>query len=286
MNRARQQIESWIQQSVESWQAASGSVEEAMAYSVNAGGKRLRPQLVVAASEYVGIDPERVRDAAVAVEYLHTYSLIHDDLPAMDNDDMRRGRPTSHKVFGEAMAILAGDALLTEAFVLMSRLDAAGFSPWGVVRATNQLAKAAGRQGLVRGQVQDLAGEHQELSVEALSDIHRNKTAVLFEACLSIPALLAEDEGQAKVLSRFGRHFGLAFKMVDDILNVVGDARQLGKATGTDAGLGKATYPRLLGMEGARQLLGDHVRDAKHGLDPNKAQVLEGLLTFAVERTW
>lgn len=286
MNQARHQIEEWIQQSVASWQAETGSVEEAMAYSVNAGGKRLRPQLVLAAAEYMGIDRERVQDAAVAVEYLHTYSLIHDDLPAMDNDDMRRGRPTSHKVFGEALAILAGDALLTEAFVLMSRLNAAGFSPAGVVRATHQLARAAGRQGLVRGQVQDLAGENRDLSVESLSEIHRNKTAVLFEACLSIPALLAEDDRGAQVLSSFGRHFGLAFQMVDDILNVVGDARQLGKATGTDAGLGKATYPRLLGMDGARELLGEHVRDAKHGLDPSKAQVLEGLLTFAVERTW
>ena len=257
-----------------------------MAYSINAGGKRLRPQLVLAAADYLGIEQERIQDAALAVEYLHTYSLIHDDLPAMDDDDVRRGRPTSHKVFGEAMAILAGDALLTEAFVLMTRLGEAGFAPSGVVRATGQLARAAGRQGLVRGQVQDLAGEHQELSLEALSEIHRNKTAVLFEACLSIPALLVEDPHQVQVLSSFGRHFGLAFQMVDDILNVVGDARQLGKATGTDAGLGKATYPRLLGMDGARALLGEHVRDAKHGLDPKKAEVLEGLLTFAVERTW
>ncbi|PSR24159.1 MAG: polyprenyl synthetase [Sulfobacillus acidophilus] len=286
MARARESIETWIVQDLEAMAAKPGSVEEAMRYSLLAGGKRLRPQLVLASGEYLGVEPQRLRLAALAVEYVHTYSLIHDDLPAMDNDDLRRGQPTSHKVFGEAMAILAGDALLTEAFVKMTGLLEAGFGPRAVVAATRALAIGVGREGLVRGQVQDLAAEHVDIGVQALAEIHRHKTAALFEACVTVPAYLVEDPEAVEVLSGFGQGFGLAFQMVDDILNVVGDPAKMGKAAGTDAGLGKATYPRLIGLGAARSLLAEQVQAAGRALDPERGELLHQLLQYSIERTW
>ncbi|MCY0899494.1 MAG: polyprenyl synthetase family protein [Firmicutes bacterium] len=286
MEQARRQVDQWIDQDLASMEVQPGSVEEAMQYSLTAGGKRLRPQLVLAAGEYVGIPWEPLRPVALAVEYVHTYSLIHDDLPAMDNDDFRRGRPTSHKMFGEAMAILAGDALLTEAFVKMAELSTTAFEAGAVLRATHCLAVAAGRQGLIRGQVRDLAAEHQEISVEALRDIHLKKTAALFEACVKMPALLVGRMGDADALGHFGQHFGLAFQMVDDILNVVGDPAVLGKATGTDAGLGKATYPRLVGLDQARVLVDEQSRLALAKLDQARLETLKGILTYAQRRSW
>lgn len=286
MDQAREHIEGWIAEDLAQMDNTPGTVDDAMRYSLEAGGKRLRPQLVLAAGEYVGVEWPRLKPAALAIEYLHTYSLIHDDLPAMDNDDLRRGRPTSHKIFGDAMAILAGDALLTEAFWHMTALLECGFDAGGVARSIRRLALSAGRQGLVRGQVQDLAAENQDITAEALVSIHEKKTAALFVAALEIPAILAGDARAVDELGRFGRHFGLAFQMVDDILNVIGDSQQLGKATGTDAGLGKATYPRLLGLDGARKLLREHADFAAAGLDPDRSGTLEALLRFAVERTW
>jgi geranylgeranyl diphosphate synthase type II len=286
MESARSTIEAWIVQDLEAMEVKPGSVEEAMQYSLLAGGKRLRPQLVLASGEYLGIAPQRLRLAALAVEYVHTYSLIHDDLPAMDDDDLRRGKPTSHKVFGEALAILAGDALLTEAFVKMTGLVEAGFVPRTVVAATRALAVCAGREGLVRGQVQDLAAEHVDIGVQALAEIHRRKTAALIEASVTVPAYLVDDDEAIAALSAFGQGFGLAFQMVDDILNVVGDPARMGKATGTDAGLGKATYPRLIGLEASRSLLSEQVQATARALDSERGALLHELLHYSVERTW
>lgn len=283
----RRQIEQWIEDALPAAQAVGGAVEEAMRYSLLAGGKRLRPQLVLAAALYLQEAPERFRPVALAVEFLHTYSLIHDDLPAMDNDDLRRGVPTSHKVYGEAMAILAGDALLTEAFHQMASPAMGSFAPDKVIGAIAHLAQAAGRQGLIRGQVMDLAAEHQAVAMDDLERIHRLKTGALFEACLTLPAILVGDgEGQSR-LSRFAAHFGLAFQIVDDILNVIGDQAVLGKATGTDVKLGKATYPRLLGLEEAQRLAAFHRDQADQALgEGTTADVLRGLLHFAVDRQW
>lgn len=287
MQTARAATEQWIAQDFRAMDPHPGSVEEAMHYSLAAGGKRLRPLLVLAAGEYVGIgDWVRLQAAALAVEYLHTYSLIHDDLPAMDDDDLRRGRATSHKVFGEAMAILAGDALLTEAFSKMMTLTEAGFGADGVVRASRRLADNAGRRGLVAGQVKDLAAEQREIDAEALREIHLQKTASLIEAAVTIPALLLGDGAAEQHLVHYGRLFGLAFQMVDDILNVVGDSGQMGKATGTDAGRGKATYPRLLGLDKARAMLREISQLAVQQLDPQRGAVLIGLMVYAVDRTW
>ncbi len=286
MEESRSTIDQWIEADFPGQPDGSQSIEAAMRYSLLAGGKRLRPQLVLASGAYLGIVPKRLRPACLAVEYLHTYSLIHDDLPSMDNDDWRRGMATSHKVFGEALAILAGDALLTEAFAKMSELVTLGFSPPKVVSATQLLAHRAGRRGLVQGQVLDLAAENRDISVDALQEIHRLKTAALIEACVAIPAVLVGDRQSEEALLHYGRYFGLAFQMVDDILNVVGDATELGKATGTDAGLGKATYPRLVGMERAQAVLWQYEKEALTRLDIARGPLLSGLLTFAMDRKW
>lgn len=286
MENAKTMVDDWIHRDIEAMASEPGSVEEAMSYSLLNGGKRLRPLLVLAAGEYLGIAWQNLMDVALAVEYVHTYSLIHDDLPAMDNDDYRRGHLTAHKVFGEARAILAGDALLTEAFAKMSSIDAALFPAQGVVDATQALAQACGRRGLVRGQVRDLAAEHTVITLEALQAIHAQKTAALFQASLRIPALLKGDRQSDQEFEQFGLHFGLAFQIVDDILNVVGDPNKMGKATGTDALLEKATYPRLLGMDEAHSLMMHHVEQAKRVLSGERSPLLIDLLEFAVRRTW
>lgn len=286
LKTTRHLVDDWIQQDIDAMDAQPGSVEEAMAYALQAGGKRIRPQLMMAAADYVGLTWDRIRPAVLAIEYLHTYSLIHDDLPAMDDDALRRGRPTAHKVFGEAMAILAGDALLTEAFNQMARLTEQGFPSRSVVAAIERLARAAGRSGLVRGQVEDLAAENKTVGLEELEEIQRMKTGALFKTALAIPPMLVEDEHTAQALTSFGEHFGLVFQMVDDILNVIGDPKLLGKATGTDASRGKATYPRLMTIEQVKKLIDTHVESAKSELDGSDSTILEGLIDFARDRSW
>ncbi len=225
---------------------------EAMEYSLLAGGKRLRPVLVVAARRLFdsGLDP---MPAAGALELVHTYSLIHDDLPAMDDDDLRRGRPTSHKRFGEALAILAGDALLTEAFGLVARAYAGGDPDRGLA-VVAELARAAGAAGMVGGQVLDMAGEAHDQP--ALERLHRMKTGALMTAAVRCGGLLGgADTGALAALTAYGRQIGLAFQVADDVLDVVGDRDRLGKSTGKDTAQDKCTYPALLGLESARGLV-------------------------------
>lgn len=286
LTMTRQLVDTWIKEDIASMDVQAGSVEEAMSYALQAGGKRIRPQLMLAAADYVGLAWERIHPAALAIEYLHTYSLIHDDLPAMDNDELRRGKPTTHKVFGEAMAILAGDALLTEAFGKMALLAEQGFPPHLVVAAMDRLAGAAGRTGLVRGQVQDLAAENKAVDLDWLENIQLLKTGAIFTAALAIPSILAEDHENVDALTAFGQHFGLVFQMVDDVLNVIGDSKLLGKATGTDASRGKATYPRLMSLEEVNKLIDTHVEAAKRELDGPKKDILVGLVDFARDRSW
>ncbi len=224
----------------------------AMEYSLLAGGKRLRPALVMAARRLfdTGLDP---MPAAAALELIHTYSLIHDDLPAMDDDDLRRGRPTSHKRFGEALAILAGDALLTEAFGLVARAYA-GVDPGRGLALTAELARAAGAAGMVGGQVLDMAGEARDQP--ALERLQRMKTGALMTAAVRCGGLLGgADAGALAALTAYGRQIGLAFQVADDVLDVVGDRAALGKSTGKDAVQDKCTYPALLGLEPARGLV-------------------------------
>lgn len=250
---------------------------EAMAYSLAAGGKRLRPVLMGASYEIFGGKARDILPAACALEMVHTYSLVHDDLPAMDDDDLRRGRPTSHKVYGEALAILAGDALLTDAFtVLLSSKYPKRVKPEGLLAAARALAARAGAGGMVSGQAADLEAEgflkgkagaaRREKGLALLSYIHLHKTADLITAAVEMGALLAgAPERDAKALSVFGRDIGLCFQVADDILDVVGDKKKLGKS-GSDARNNKLTYASLLGVEEAKRRAEALLRRALPGL--------------------
>ncbi len=257
-------------------------------YSLTAGGKRIRPVLCIAAYEACGGDGDIVPCAA-ALEFIHTYSLIHDDLPAMDDDDLRRGKPTNHKVFGEAMAILAGDALLTEAFALIARhvaadpLIPASSGLWVI----HDLATAAGIRGMVAGQAQDILSEGEEPDAETLAFIHTHKTAALITASVRIGGMLAGcSDDILESLTRYGRATGLAFQITDDILDVVGDTGVLGKTTGSDEEKNKLTYPRLFGIAAARQKalqLVDEAVDALSSFD-GKADPLREIARFLSTR--
>ena len=230
-------------------------LSRAVRYSLFAGGKRLRPTLVLATAEAVGGNMKDALPAAAAFEMIHTYSLIHDDLPAMDNDSLRRGQPTSHIVFGEAMAILAGDALQTHAFEVIAQPSGRCQVPTEErMRAVAVLAEATGARGMVGGQVADLESEGTPADAEMLEFIHRHKTGALIRASVEVGAIVGGgDEKVVYELRRFGEEIGLAFQIVDDILDVVGTAESLGKTVGKDSKAGKATYPAVHGMEDAKR---------------------------------
>lgn len=263
-------------------------LSEAMRYSVFGGGKRVRPILLLAATDAVGGDGEAVLSAACALEFLHTYSLIHDDLPVMDDDDYRRGQLTSHKIFGEAVAILAGDALLTYAFEVMAGPDLqARFAPAVLLEATYCLAHAAGFFGMVGGQVVDMASEGREVSFDVLDYIHRHKTAALIGAAVTMGGLLGGGSAaQLGALKRYGQSIGLAFQIADDILDVEGDSAALGKQVGQDVQHGKATYPALLGVEASRQRAAALLNEALAALSEfdGAAERLRQLARFIVNR--
>jgi geranylgeranyl diphosphate synthase type II len=287
INRSQLMIERWIAEDLDRPEPLPGRIIEAMRYSALAGGKRLRPLLLLAAAEYLKIPADRVKPAALAIEYVHTYSLIHDDLPAMDNDDLRRGKPTNHIVFGEALAILAGDGLLTEAFAKLAQLNEDDFPAQNVLYAVAGLAHASGAHGLIAGQTADLAAEHHNIGLSALEALHAKKTGAIFEAACQIPAWLTGNRGAAAGLQGFGSHFGLAFQIVDDILNVIGDSVVMGKSTGTDVSLDKATYPRVVGIDAAWKMAYHHQNLAEESLDKavGQADWLLALLKRAVNRS-
>jgi len=234
---------------------------EAVRYSLEAGGKRVRPVLCMLACESVGGSPAQALPGALALEYVHTYSLIHDDLPAMDDDDLRRGRPTSHKVFGEGHAILAGDALLTEAFGVLATAD---LDPTRRAEALALLAEGAGWRGMAGGQALDLEGETlTTYDLDHLRLIHRLKTGALLRASLEIGGVLGGAHPvEQSALRAFGEAIGLAFQIQDDILDATASEADLGKRAGKDAGRGKITYPSLLGLEGARKALDEATENA------------------------
>ncbi|QDS93509.1 Farnesyl diphosphate synthase [Roseimaritima multifibrata] len=260
-------------------------LREAMRYSLLSPGKRLRPALVLMAAEACGGDVQQVVPAAIAVEMIHAYSLIHDDLPAMDNDALRRGRPTCHIQFGEATAILAGDALLTNAFeVLATRFEPASERATAVA----MLATAAGRSALVGGQMDDLAAETDgDHTLERLQAIHRRKTGALFNVSLQLGALSAgASDAQRKALQDYGDALGLAFQVIDDILDHGGHSAELGKETGRDAARGKLTYPALMGEESAREhaIRLINVADDAIGLFDSAGWRLNWLTSFVLQR--
>lgn len=250
-------------------------IKESMIYSLNAGGKRLRPILLFATLHAFGREERLGLDVACALEMIHTYSLIHDDLPSMDDDDLRRGKPTNHKVYGEAVAILAGDGLLTHSFEIIAKSQELSDTLKANIIAF--LAQAAGPAGMVGGQVADLLGEHKDLNVEELEYIHEHKTGKLLRFAVVAGAIIAgATREQQEYLDQFARHLGLVFQIKDDILDIEGNEEQIGKPVGSDVGKDKSTYPKLLTLEGAKKKCNDHLNKAKVWLE--KANVDSDLL--------
>jgi len=249
----RKLVERALARSLPSSGVRPATIHRAMRYSLLGGGKRLRPILTLAAAEACGIkDPAKALPAACAVELIHTYSLIHDDLPCMDDDDLRRGRPTSHKVYGEGVAVLAGDALLTRAFALLAEITPAKRYPLSVL--LEETAMAAGSLQLIAGQVADIEAEGKKLSIRDVRFIHERKTGAMIVLSLRLGAMIANaTPGQLKAVTQFGKALGLAFQIIDDILDVTQSSEQLGKSAGKDLKDSKATYPAVIGLESSHK---------------------------------
>ncbi|MEK4200648.1 polyprenyl synthetase family protein [Cytobacillus sp. FSL K6-0265] len=254
-------------------------LKEAMQYSLSAGGKRIRPLLLFATLAAYGQETLKGLNSACALEMVHTYSLIHDDLPSMDDDDLRRGKPTNHKVFGEANAILAGDALLTYSFQLIAETDEAFANPEAKIALIKEFAKSAGAEGMVGGQVADMLGEQKTLTLPELEYIHVHKTGKLLRFGVIAGAILsgATDE-EKQLLIEFSTHLGLAFQIRDDILDLEGSEELIGKPVGSDEANAKSTYPSILTMEGAKAALDEHTQLAKEKLAKT------GLNTYYLEK--
>jgi len=264
------------------------SIHKAMRYSVFAGGKRLRPILTLSAGEAFGANASDLMPTACALELIHTYSLIHDDLPALDNDDLRRGRPTCHKVFGEAMAILAGDALLTRAFQILSDASLSHISDSQRIRVLNEVSNAAGTENaLIGGQVLDIEAEGKVIDATALEQIHIGKTGAMIRAAIRTGAIIAGvDEQILGQLTIYADKVGLAFQIADDLLDITATSEQLGKTPGKDAAVNKATYPAVYGIETSKRLathLSNGAIEALTGLQAD-TDVLTALARFVVER--
>lgn len=271
--------ESALRDYLDTWTGAPAVLRDAVAYSLFAGGKRLRPALALGACELVCGDDAPALPAACALEMIHTYSLIHDDLPSMDNDDLRRGKPTSHKVYGEAIAILAGDALLTMAFDIACRTNN--------VAVIREIARAAGVEGMVGGQVLDMESENKTLTLDALRRVHSCKTGALIRASVRAGAMAAgATDALLSALTAYGEHIGLAFQIADDILDVTGDEAQIGKPVGSDQANLKSTYPAIAGLDRAKQLAEEAAASAVRALGPfgPDADTLRTLAEFIVSR--
>jgi len=268
--------------------ANSSRISKAMKYSLMAGGKRLRPILCLAATEAVGGKSENTVRAACALEMIHTYSLIHDDLPAMDNDDLRRGRPTCHLAFNEATAILAGDGLLTLAFQILSTNNFTNenqASKW--LRVLHHIASAAGYEGMIEGQMRDIASEGIQLEIEALEKMHALKTGALIEASIHTGAVLGDgSQEQIECLRIYAENIGLAFQVIDDILDVEGDPAVMGKGVGADQTRNKNTYPALMGIKESRAFARKLVNNALQALNyfDNKSDPLRAIAQYIIER--
>ncbi|MBP1753267.1 MAG: ispA [Geobacteraceae bacterium] len=265
------------------------SIHKAMRYSIFAGGKRVRPILMLAACEAAGGNSEGAMTAACAMEMIHTYSLIHDDLPAMDNDDFRRGKPTNHKVFGEAVAILAGDALLTEAFILLSSLEACpSIDPLMRLKVVSEISRCAGSRGMIGGQAVDMESEGKpEIDFATVQYIHTHKTGALIKASVRAGALLGgADKKSEAALVKYGEAVGLAFQIADDILDIEGTTEEIGKDAGSDQERGKATYPAAIGIAESRRRAAELVDVALDALScfGEKADPLREIAKYIVKR--
>ena len=286
LEEGRKLADSALQRLLPGPEERPASIHRAMRHSVFAGGKRIRPILCMEAGRAVaGSLPAGIEEAGAALEMLHTYSLIHDDLPALDNDDLRRGRPTCHKAFGEAIAILAGDALQTQAYEVLSRLQCPAEAR---VKIIEEIARGTGTiNGMIGGQVVDLESEHTRPDQETLQYIHESKTAALITASVVSGGIFARgSEDQVNNLRRFGQSIGLAFQIVDDILDVTQTSEQLGKTAGKDAASEKATYPALFGLEASRKQAAELLASACSVLEGfgSQAETLQTIARFLIER--
>jgi geranylgeranyl diphosphate synthase type II len=292
LNTKRQIIDAFIKNYFNS-PLNPDALQKSMVYSLSAGGKRIRPVLCIAAYEACGgDDDDGIVLYASALEFIHTYSLIHDDLPAMDNDDLRRGKPTNHKVFGEGMAILAGDALLTEAFYMLSNNSnqmpsAISRKPSVILGVIREIAMASGAHGMVGGQAQDLLSEDSEPDAKTLSFIHSHKTAALITASVRSGGMLAGCSDEKLFgLTNYGENIGLAFQIIDDILDVEGDTEVIGKPKGSDEKKKKMTYPKLYGIEKSKEKAKELVKSAIGALEifDEKAEPLRAIARYLLER--
>jgi geranylgeranyl diphosphate synthase type II len=285
----REEVDAALDRALPSESAWPATIHRAVRYSLFAGGKRIRPLLVLASGESVGGAREDLMPLACAVEMIHTYSLIHDDLPAMDDDDLRRGKPTSHRVFGEATAILAGDALLTRAFHLMAEIPE-GWDDARVrrrVQATAVLGEACGTTGLIGGQVMDLESEGRTIDAASLECLHRAKTGALLSGCVRGGAILGgAGTAELDLLSRYASAIGLAFQVVDDVLDATEDAERLGKTAGKDEAARKATYVSVHGLETAKAMAAALRQEALDALDPlgGRGGLLAAIARLIVDR--
>ena len=284
-NERRELVESELPKQLrQSGKPLDETLTESMEYSLMAGGKRLRPILLMAAADAAGAKGEDFLASACAIEMIHTYSLIHDDLPAMDNDDYRRGKLTNHMIYGAGIATLAGDALLTLAFEVMTREDV---SPEIKLAVIQEMSAAAGPQGMVGGQAVDLESEGKRIPLEKLREMHLGKTGALFKAAIRSGAILAKaDEKTLAALTDYALAFGLAFQITDDILDVVGDEATIGKPVGSDERNNKSTYVTLTSLEEARRLASEAVDDGLKAIAPlgDKAKFLGALLEYLISR--
>lgn len=263
------------------------TIMEAMNYSLKAGGKRLRPILTLESCRIVGGNEEDAIPFAIAIEMIHTYSLIHDDLPALDNDDLRRGKPTNHKVFGEGMATLAGDALLNYAFEVMlsSAIDKEDANKY--LKAINEVAKHAGIYGMIGGQVVDVESENKVIDKDKLDFIHLNKTAAMIIGCMRAGAIVGGADKEAlEKITTYAKNIGLSFQIVDDILDIVGEEEKLGKPIGSDLENHKSTYPSLLGLEESRRIANELIDEAKNTIKDLSSEVefLNQLADYIINR--
>ena len=288
LKQQQEKVDQFLDHVVPPGHVLAKTLYESMRYSLLGGGKRIRPILTLAAAEAVGCQSPFVMPYAAALELIHTYSLVHDDLPAMDNDDYRRGRPTNHKVYGDGLAILAGDALLTMAFELCSQTSAeTPIPPDRQVKVMYELASGAGHDGMVGGQVMDIQAENQDIDLITLQTIHNYKTGKLIRASVRIGGILGgATHTQLEYLTGYAEDIGLAFQIADDVLNLTGTREELGKDAGTDAKRGKKTYPSFYGIDGARELATDCINRALRRLESfdDKADPLRTLANYVIQR--
>ncbi|MEG2246782.1 MAG: polyprenyl synthetase family protein [Peptostreptococcaceae bacterium] len=265
------------------------NIFEAMNYSLKAGGKRLRPILTLEACKLVGGNEKDAIPFAVAIEMIHTYSLIHDDLPALDNDDLRRGKSTNHKVYGEAMAILAGDGLLNYAYEIMLRESIGKSDASKYLNAINEIAKSSGVDGMIGGQVVDIESEGKLIDMDKLDFIHMNKTAAIIVGCMRAGAIIGgASEQQLENITRYAKNIGLSFQIVDDILDIVGDEAKLGKNVGSDIENDKSTYPSLIGLDESKKIANNLIEEAKLSIRKvnENREFLNGLADYIVAREY